>query len=273
VKTSILKTLAYFAVFNFPLTKDELWNYLIEISAADKVIYETILDDLVSVGRVIRVGESYYTLPQIDPVDRVCRYELSQSKINEAREIFRGIGWWPFLKAVLVTGSVAALNATDEGDIDVLIITSKDTLWLTRVVVVCYLLVKGVYRKIICPNIWLTEDFLEWSSHDLHSAFDAVLAKPVINKKETHQRFLQSNTWVKLLISNSLVSSTDIKVEHATPLHFWVKPINNLLFRLEGWFMSGKQTLEEVSYNRIHFKKNDNKERILTIYNQLITNV
>ena len=251
---NVLKTLCYFSVFNFPLTKEELARFCHPETLAKD------LDDVIE-------EDGYFGLG--DPatwVDRKARELTSLKKIDAAKKLFKKISWWPYLKAVLVTGSVVAMNAEDRSDVDVLVISTKDSLWLTRLVIVTFLILTGSYRKFICPNIWISEDSLEWPDKNIHSACDLILARPIINKDETYERFLEANAWV-----SEFWAFNTVEPPHGAALPETgavVRGLNLLLFKLENLrrLAFNIKTADEITYNRIQYKKNDSKGWILAKY-------
>lgn len=285
VTNNLLKTLAYFSVFNFPLTKEEIIKFSacrsdateeslrsdmrLRLLLRSEGIFRTAQDDIFERG-------GYFGLS--DPntwVDRKVREATSLAKIEAATRLFKKIAWWPYLKAVLVTGSVAAMNAEGGSDVDVLIISSKDALWLTRLVIVAFLISTRTYRSFICPNIWLSEDNLEWPDKNIHSACDLILAKPIINKNNTYESFIDANHWVQ-----DFWPFTPVILSPVEPEGFLQRRrndnvsilgivVNNLLFTLEKLrrqLLGLKNTADEITYNRIQYKKNDSKSRILAKY-------
>lgn len=261
--TFVIKTLAYFSVFNFPLSLGEIQKFSGRLVATD-------LRDLVEEGTV-KSSNGYYSLAVSELwVDRKDREELSTEKIKQSAKLFQRISGWPHLQAVLVTGSTAALNAEGKSDVDVLIISSPHTLWLTRLVVVLYLILTGTYRRYICPNIWLSADNLEWPDKNIHSAADAFLAKPILNKNQSYERFMEANRWIKDFWPLDLKDS--LLVVQSSKANVLSVFLNQLLFSLEKLrrqLLNIKNVGDEVSYNRIHFRKNDSKDRILKRFEEI----
>jgi len=255
----ILNTLSYFSAFNFPLTKDELWRYLFGAVPFDQ--FDRGLSDLLSTKAIQMDGVYYKLFGSVNLVNRQEREKISLQKIDMALRIFKTISWWPWLRGVLVTGSTAAMNAAEDSDIDVLIITSKDALWLTRPVVVIYLKLVGVYRNVICPNIWITEDSLEWGRQDLPTAVDAVLTKPIVDKNKIYDKFLSNNTWIKSYLPNIEIpnSLAPVGARFIAPLKF----IDKIFFKVQLFFMKSKVTSEEVTLSKAHFKKVDNHQKLI----------
>lgn len=271
IETAILKTIAYFAVFNFPVTVSELSKYLIEYQLRKEEELTESLKNLVDTDQVLK-NSNWYSLPSsIVRVNRIDRGQISKQRSNEAYQIFRPLFFWPYLQGIFITGSVAAQNATLKNDTDVLIVTSPDTLWFTRMIVVIYLKLIGKYRATICPNIWITTDNLAWDDKNIYSAFNLVMTAPILNRNFIYEQFITSNSWALNFLPQSFIISRPIWREGSTRTNVVVKYLNQLAYSLQKRFMKNKMTSEEVTLNKAHFKKNDNRQRILDSYQKNLT--
>jgi len=103
-----------------------------------------------------------------------------------------------------VSGSVGAGGAKKNDDIDVLVITKKNRLWITRLFLNFYIRLKKVpHRRAgkkerkdeFCFNMWLDENSLELPEFKRTkiSKSDLMLLKPVLNKDEIYERFVGEN--------------------------------------------------------------------------------
>ena len=116
---SIQKTIRYASYFHFPLTVSELHHWLISPK-----IYS--LDDISSCS--IKIN----SVPKV---------RLRLSEIAKQKEVIAGnavkiIRQIPSVRLIALTGSVAINNAKATDDIDLFIITTSHTLWLTRLLVI-----------------------------------------------------------------------------------------------------------------------------------------
>ena len=111
-----------------------------------------------------------------------------------------------------VTGAQAMNNSDQDDDIDLLIVASRNRLWLTRLFSV--LLVEVVAkrrrpgdRKVkdkICLNMFLDEDHLgiPKSERNLYSAHEVAQLKPLWNRGGTYLRFINANHWTGKFLPN-----------------------------------------------------------------------
>lgn len=111
-----------------------------------------------------------------------------------------------------ITGSVAAEFPKKNDDIDLLIITKKNTLWITRFWVRLYIWKHKIpHRKYgkpqnkneFCFNMWLDEIGLELPNdmQNLKNAVDLILMKNIYNKDDTYLKFLKVNKWAKKYVA------------------------------------------------------------------------
>src|SRR3989344_7290328 len=60
------------------------------------------------------------------------KQKISENKIDKATRIAILLSKIPTINLICATGSIAINNATKDADLDLFIVTTKDTLWLTR---------------------------------------------------------------------------------------------------------------------------------------------
>ena len=101
----------YHAIFNFKLVKSDFPRWLYK-------------DDKSITGITGRKS-----------ITRIKREQISKKKLQIARKAAKILGKISTVRFVGVTGALAMFNANIDSDIDLLIITSKNRLWLTRLCV------------------------------------------------------------------------------------------------------------------------------------------
>jgi len=210
LQKAILKTLAYADVFDYPLKKEEICQFLLSD------IRYGILDISKALKRVPQVSQQdafYFPGGRAKIVAlRKNREEWSRNKLKIAQRVTRWLRIVPTIKMVAVTGALAMNNSDREDDIDLLIIASKNRLWLTRFLTV--LLVELVARRRrpndkdvedkICLNMFLDEDHLEIpeKEQDLFSAHEVCQLKPIWSKDNVYQEFITQNQWYQKFLPN-----------------------------------------------------------------------
>lgn len=212
MKKAILSTLAYADVFDYPLTPGELYRFLIADKALNYSRFRQALTRMNTNEKQIDTNGEYFFLRDRRKivVTRKKREKWSQGKLRIAKQVANWLKLIPTIKMVAVTGALAMGNSDKEDDIDLLIVTSKNRLWLTRGLVVTFLCLTGLYRRPgkikdkICPNMFLDEKHLEVpkKEQDLFSAHEVCQLKPIWDKDNCYQKFLKANLWSKKYLAN-----------------------------------------------------------------------
>lgn len=207
---SLKQTLVYFDIARVPLTKEELYAYLWnppQISYQDFVLFLE--------GEAVQTGlaandRGFYFLPGWQQlVDQ--RQEMiwhSEKKLKIARRAARLIRAVPFVKAVFVCNTVGAGQASEQSDIDFLIITAYRRIWITRLLVTGILQLFGLRRtkknikNKICLSFYLSEKSLDLAGvrvvdDDIHFAFWIHQMLPIFDPNNMYESFLQANSWTK----------------------------------------------------------------------------
>ena len=209
LQKAILKTLAYADVFDYPLTLPELHNFLIGQKASLQDLEKTIL----GMEKIDKDGQFFLLKKRPKIVQaRQKRFEWSQNKLKIAQRVAKYLKLIPFIKMVAVTGNLAMNNAEEKDDIDLLIVTSQNRLWLTRLLTVFLVELVANRRRPkdqevedkICLNMFLAENYLSLpkKEQDLFSAHEVFQAKLLWEKERTYQKFLKANQWAQKYLPN-----------------------------------------------------------------------
>jgi len=106
-----------------------------------------------------------------------------------------------------VTGSVASKYPDKYDDIDLMIITKKDSLWITRLKIFLIFWKHKIPHRTnnndICINLWLEDMRIPLNKQNLRNAVDLVLMRPILNKQNTYMNFLLENKWAKKYVATS----------------------------------------------------------------------
>ena len=199
------------------------------------------------------------------------KYKISQKFANQIKNLF------PDILLLALTGSVASLYPAKRDDIDFLIITRADTLWLTRLRLLFFLRRQHLsFRRfnqsksanLFCFNLWLDESSLTLpiSKQNLRNAVDLVLLKPLFDRHHTYRRFLFANPWAKKFVCTpytNLINKT--KSNHFSPLskgeikkgicfeNCKLKIENSIAFLTQYFYMLPKITTETITLHSAFF--------------------
>ena len=163
------------------------------------------------------IGKTIYRNPS--PPSAVSPFDKGD-KIKKAKKIAEILGKrFKNILFVGVTGSVAAGFPKENDDIDLFIITKKDTLWVSRFWVRLFVIMnkiphrkygKAEHKDEFCFNMWLDELALEIPKNRqlLRNAVDMVLMKKVYDKNDTYLKFLKANKWAKKFVATPYYAKT-----------------------------------------------------------------
>lgn len=168
-----------------------------------------------------------------------------------------------------ITGSVAAGHPKKDDDIDLLIITKTNKLWLTRLKLRIFIGLKKIpHRKFgkkeskdeFCFNLWLDLSALKLDKEKqtLKNAVDLVLLKSLINKEGTYEKFIKENDWAKKYVATGYGLKPSIPMNQDTSLNretLLDKVINWLAFWPQYWYMKKRIKNEKVGLHKAFFHK------------------
>jgi len=219
LEKSILATIAYYDVLEYPLTGFEIFKYLIspshiiaqseqkkdlETESVIKPEFINILKTLQSksLENFIEEKNGFYCLRKsklgeskenyIDKLikTRMDRQKISDQKWKKARKIIKYLWMIPCLKAVFVSGSLALDNAKDKSDIDLLIVAKHKRIWTVRFLITLFIHIIGKRRygdktaDRICLNHYITDESLKIDFSSLYNAQTYAHLVPILEIEE-----------------------------------------------------------------------------------------
>ncbi|MFL5743621.1 MAG: hypothetical protein ACJ751_03095 [Niastella sp.] len=226
---SIIKALAYFDIFNYPLTLDEIHHFLDQTGSRDDVLLT--LQQLVDDNRVFRMG-SFYSLQQ-DPSLRARRTngnhkagKLLTTGYKVGGFLFR----FPFVRGIGISGSLSKNFADQNTDIDFFIITRANRLWLARTLMHLFKKLTFItgHQHFYCMNYYIDEEALCIDEQNIFTATELITLKPVCGNG-TMDRFYDQNNWAGSYFPNQPVSKESIVLARSG----WVK-------RTVEWLLDNK---------------------------------
>src|SRR5258708_24238302 len=144
VDKALLRAIMYFDVFNYPITAQEAHAFAPGI--IENKTYEAALENLVAEKIIFQFGKFYSIQNNHELAERRRRGNLlAEEKMETARRYSRLISSFPFVLAVLLSGSISKGFMEESSDIDFFIITEAKRLWIVR----CAL---AVFRRVFLFN-------------------------------------------------------------------------------------------------------------------------
>lgn len=193
----MLKALAYFHVFQYPLSVEEIRQSM-SLSVEDSIL-QSALDDLSDNNLVFRQGGFYSLSP--DPAlsqKRLAGNARADTLLPRAASIGRFLYKFPFVRGIGISGSLSKHYADEKADIDFFIITSRNRLWIARTLLHAYK--KLTYltgrQHLHCMNYFIDEEALLIGQQNIYTAMEVVTLLPVAGG-EVLQTFAMENEWAK----------------------------------------------------------------------------
>jgi len=129
VQVAVLDMIAYFAVFNLPVSQERLVAYL-PIKANHLAVQE-VIRELVNRRVLQRIGNEY-GLVGVRYIRTDSRALQRQAQLQRARRLGRLLGLLPFVQALVVINSVAMGNVRASSDIDLLVVTTPGRIFIAK---------------------------------------------------------------------------------------------------------------------------------------------
>lgn len=217
LEKSIIKTLAYFDIFNYPLTISEIWKYLYcphqsyTLLQVKEVLEQSqfLQSHLVAVEGfyAIRGREHTYLL-------RKQNNNWADRKLAKAARLARVYRFLPFIKMIAVCNSLAYSNARHDSDIDLFIVASRGKIWLARFWAVFWVRLFNLRpneqkrRDTFCFSFFIDEAHLDISNvrlgqHDIYLAYWVQQLLPIYDTGGLYAKLLVANSWYKKCLPNS----------------------------------------------------------------------
>jgi hypothetical protein len=193
---AFLKTIIYFDVFSYPVTLKELLDYT---GLGDDRYDEAgrVMDVLVEMG-LVKCKGGFYFLGDADKIERRKKgNQKAQERMPTAIRYSRIISWFPFVRGVLLSGSISKGYMAQSDDIDYFIVVENGRLWITRTFLTLFkkVFLLNSYRN-FCINYFVGTDNLYIADHNLFTATELVFLVPVYNR-DMYYRLLSENSWAR----------------------------------------------------------------------------
>ena len=202
VEAGVLKSLLYFDIFQYPLTAAEL-KALHQIKNSNSEEISLALNRLLENRRIHQHGE-FYQLPEAPSYAdrRKSGNQLAVQRMQRALQRSRLVAAFPFVKAVMVSGSLSKNYMEAGSDIDFFIITAPGRLWVTRTLLIAF---KKIFlfnsHKDFCLNYFIDTDHLEIEDKNIFTATEVAFLLPTHNPA-LYKDFRAANTWADAYYPN-----------------------------------------------------------------------
>lgn len=212
MEKAVLKTLAYYDVFDFPLKAWEVHKWLTG-KKATLVQVEDALIRLEKKNRIARSRGYWYLAGKKKTVkQRESKEKISSGHINLAGYVGALLRLIPWVKMVGISGSLALSASKKEDDIDLFIITDKHRIWISRFLLILLTSAIGLRRSRrekklsaagkICINLILERSNLAQKKRNIYVAHEVLQMRPLWQKQQIYSDFLHANSWAFKYLPN-----------------------------------------------------------------------
>ena len=219
LKRHILATIAYFDLFHYPLTMDEIYLYL-PVKCCEGE-FEYTLRGLV-IDRMVYHFDKFYTLKnEYFLVERRLKGNARATRmIGTAKKVSNLLVRFPFVKGIAISGSLSKNFADEDSDIDLFIITAKNKLWIARTLMHCFKKLTFLVKRehYFCMNYYIDEEELQIREKNIFTAIEIATLMP-LHGDTTFEYFYAANNWMRSYVPNKYM-----RLSTAKPLkRSWLK--------------------------------------------------
>jgi len=207
LQENILKTLLYYDIFSHPLKGEEIFTFLPENSVSQNVVYDVLKNSAKKTENGFAEKEGYYYVkPNEENINKRKKKEkYSQKMWKAAWLVTHIIKRFPFVRALLVTGSLSKNSSDETSDLDFMVITTPNRLWIARTALMLF---KKVFLfnsyKYFCINYFITENYLEIEEKNVFTATEIAHIKGTYNTALVN-KFIESNNWISEYFPNYIL--------------------------------------------------------------------
>lgn len=276
MEKEIIKVIKYFTFFSYTPSFEEIYTFLaVKISKKQLLVK---LEELVEKGVLIKTNKIVlYTLPQYSNFlkNRTIRTRISLKKINKIRFYVQLLSFFPEIRFVGLSGTLAMFNAQKKDDIDLCIICNKNRLWTGRFIAIVIAQILGFRRRRnekntqdkVCLNLFFVDNNLQVPEYKKteYVAHEVLQLRPLLNKNLTYERFLKTNEWVYEFFPNARQRNLKLETRNLE------KTINRssipnicefLLKKIQLYFINKHRTNEIITDSQLWFFPKDFEEKL-----------
>jgi hypothetical protein len=217
----ILKVLAYFDIFHYPLCEKEIRNFLNSKLLAED--FKLALERLHAENRIFKF-DGFYCLRNDSSIvsQRIVDNKRAEQLLTTAYKIASFLFQFPFVRGIGISGSLSKNVANENTDIDFFIIAKSNRLWTARTIMHLFKKLTFLVGKQhwFCMNYFIDEHALQINEKNIFTAMEVVTLVPVCGNG-TLKNFFDANKWTKAYFPNYDLPYDSLR----KPKSSWLKKI------------------------------------------------
>jgi hypothetical protein len=203
-RNAVLRTLAYFDVFKYPLTAAEVVAFCDSPLSPGRA--EEVLHELIEAGTIAGHDGFHGFGDLIRNVEERRQAEgRAQARMAKAYRMSRFIGRFPFVRGVMLSGSISKGVLAKDGDIDYFVITEPGRLWIARTLLIAF---KKLFlfnsRRDFCVNYFVDTEHLAIEDRNRFTATEVLTLVPTFNPGLCRDFFVANSWAIDVLPNKSL---------------------------------------------------------------------
>ena len=202
LERDILKVLAYFDIFHYPVTMGEIRSFLHSAPGEKNLIHA--LESLRLKKAIYQHDEFFYLHNDYSVVlQRRNDNQRAEILLKTAYKISSFLFQFPYVRGIGISGSLSKNVADENADIDFFVITKSNRLWIARTLMHLFKKFTFLVRKQhwFCMNYYIDEDALQISDKNIYTAIEVVTLVPVCGNG-VMKRFFDANNWTRAYFPN-----------------------------------------------------------------------
>lgn len=220
---SLFATLAYFDQHHYPLTVQEIQQWMIQREQIDLPKEPPTLSELEEMLRqlpqvshwrgfyFLHTSESVQARAEELVTERVKRYDIAERKWQILMPKVKTISTLPYVRALFVVNTLSWSHARADSDVDLCVVTQPGHIWTARQWVTGWAALKRdrptatKEANTLCLSLYLTSDHLNFQSvmvnaEDIHLALWLAQFHPVYDPENLQAKLWQANGWMQQLL-------------------------------------------------------------------------
>ncbi|MEK7523169.1 MAG: hypothetical protein AAB569_06295 [Patescibacteria group bacterium] len=262
LNNEIIKVLKYFSIFAYYPTLDEIYTFLPVKIDKNKLKYTP----------------PQYSIPTSLKLRGASKYQISKKKLEnwKFKTYIKLLSLTPQIKLVGLSGSISMMNAKEDDDIDLFIITIKNRLFTGRLIALVLAQMLGLrrvrdsathffHKNKVCLNLFFDEGNLkvppfkqtEFVGHEV------LQMKPIVVKGNVYERFLGANRWVFRLFPNAppvIPAKAGIQTKITSFIIF--NKVEQLLKKIQLKLINKHRTTEIITPTQLWFHPDDFEKKL-----------
>lgn len=224
-------TILYSAIFDYPLTAEEIHRFLIVRSASRQEVDSAIADMLLR-GQLESDGQFLYPTGQSSLVATRSRRSQHARQAWKRTHAYARLLWLlPYVRMVAVTGALAMDNVEQSDDIDFLIVTQRGRVWLTRGMILIVVKMARIRGDTICPNFIMSTQALELEQRNTYTAHELAQMIPLYGGQMAECLWTK-NAWYRDFLPNAWRNTEEVADDEIPRILMLFKELGQMVLDL-----------------------------------------